>query len=597
MKYLFLIAGLLCVLIHGAYSQCMDSLWISSPGTQNTDQGTGVALANDGTIVACGYVDVTGITQGFGWLTKVNPATGDANWTHQYPGGSQSIFTDVARTNDGGFICGGWARNPANNDQNFWLLRTNPDGDSIWSHTYGHEFANQATSVIAAPDGGFVIAGRSHSLPGGSGGHDWWVLKTNSNGDSLWSAHVGNPDEDTAYDMIATASNNYLIGGRSVLDTTGAGRMALFSQSGNVMWDHLYEFDANVEIHGLYQGPSGLGYLACGAQHAQNEDNDVMLMETDDQGNLLWHRKFEFDVASSATAECILPDLHGGYYLVGYASPLAIENSDIFVLHISECGDSIGTRWIGNSVDEMSETAIIVNDAEIVTIGAARLPGDQREILLYGLSNDTCNIPPCSFTRVTPQDSTMPDIQAGPITLNWTASHDPEGAQIQYIFHLEHNYFEQGVSPTDTIIADTSVNLQIDLPVSPLDEIFDFRWTVKATDGQDTVEASNGEGFFQLDIIMDADEFIPYPSSLILSAAPNPFNPTTTLSFTLAQSSLVQLDLFDIQGRLVQTLADNVMNAGSHTVTVDGTSLASGIYFANLRVNNQTSIAKLVLMK
>jgi len=580
-----------------AYSQCMDSLWISSPGTQNSDQGTGVALANDGTVVACGYVDVTGITQGFGWLTKVNPATGDANWTHQYSGGSQSIFTDVARTNDGGFICGGWARNPANNDQNYWLMRVNPDGDSLWSHTYGHEFANQATSVIAAPDGGFVIAGRSHSLPGGSGGHDWWVLKTNSNGDSLWSARVGNPDEDTAYDMIATASNNYLVGGRSILDSTGAARMALFTPAGSVLWDHLYEFDANVEIHGLFQGSSGIGFLACGAQHAQNGNNDVMLMETDDSGNLLWHKKFSFDISGAAVANTILPDGHDGYYLIGHAQRTSTTNNDVFALHVSSCGDSVGIKWVGNTVSEEAARAVITSFDEIVTAGVAVLPENQREMLLYGLSIDTCNIPPCSFTRVTPQDSTMPDIQAGPITLNWTASHDPEGAPIQYIFHLEHNYFEQGVSPTDTMIADTSVTLQIDLPVSPLDQIFDFHWTVKATDGIDTVEARNGEGFFQLDIIMDADENVLSPSDFTLSAYPNPFNPTTTLNFTLSQPTHVNLDLFDIQGRLVQSLTNNLMSAGSHSISVDGTTLSSGIYFANLRANNQTRIAKLVLMK
>ncbi len=579
-----------------AYSQCMDSLWISSPGTQNSDQGTGVALANDGTVVACGYVDVTGITQGFGWISKVNPATGEATWSHQYSGGSQSIFTDIARTNDGGFICGGWARNPANNDQNYWLLRVNPDGDSIWSRTYGHEFANQATSVNVAPDGGFVIAGRSHSLPGGAGGHDWWILKTNSNGDSLWSARVGNPDEDTAYDMIVTAGNNYLVGGRSILDSTGAARMALFGPTGTVLWDHLYEFDANVEIHGLFQGSSGLGYIACGAQHGLNQNNDVMLMETDDAGNLLWHKKFTFDIPGAAVANSILPDGHDGYYLIGHAQRTSTTDNDVFALHVSSCGDSVGIRWVGNTVSEEANRAVITSFDEIVTSGVAVLSGNQREILLYGLSNDFCNMPPCSFTRVTPQDSTMPSL-AQPFVMNWTASNDPEGAPIHYIFHLEHNYLEHGVSPTDTVVTDNFVNLQIDIPVTPLDEIFDFHWRVWATDGIDTVEASNGEGFFQLDITMDADEFVPYPSTLVLSAYPNPFNPVTTLSFTLDRPQHVLLDLIDIQGRHVQSLVNNSLNSGSHSVTVEGNALASGIYFARLQAGAQTRMSKLVLMK
>ncbi|NUO19279.1 T9SS type A sorting domain-containing protein [bacterium] len=588
---------LLFLLTSTAYSQCMDSLWISSPGTQNSDQGTGVALANDGMVVACGYVDVTGITQGFGWLSKVNPATGEATWSHQYSGGSQSILTDIARTNDGGFICGGWARNPANNDQNYWLLRVNPDGDSIWSRTYGHEFANQATSVNVAPDGGFVIAGRSHSLPGGAGGHDWWVLKTNSNGDSLWSARVGSFDEDTAYDMIVTAGNNYLVGGRSVLDSTGAARMALFGPTGTLLWDHLYEFDANVEIHGLFQGSSGLGYVACGAQHGLNQNNDVMLMETDDSGNLLWHRKFEFDIPGAAVANTILPDGHDGYYLIGHAQRVSTTDNDVFVLHVSSCGDSVGIKWVGNAVSEEAARAVITSFDEIITSGVAVLPGNQREILLYGLSNDFCNMPPCSFTRITPRDSTMPDLDF-PFVMNWRASHDPEGAPIQYTFHIESTYPEDFfISPHDTVTTDTFYHLELMVPLSPLDEVFEFRWRVWATDGINTVEASNGEGFFQLDIIMDADDNLLTPNDFTLSAYPNPFNPTTTLNFTLSQSSHVQLDLFDIQGRLVTSLANEIMTAGSHNVSVDGSGLASGIYFAKLQAGAQARTAKLVMMK
>ena len=193
----------------------------------------------------------------------------------------------------------------------------------------------------------------------------------------------------------------------------------------------------------------------------------------------------------------------------------------------------------------------------------------------------------------------MPDLQTEyPIGLTWTHSLDSEGAPIQYIFHIESTYPEDFfISPHDTVSADTFYHLELMFPLSPLDDIFDFRWTVKATDGQDTIEASNGEGFFQLDIIMDADETILHPTSFILSAAPNPFNPATTLSFTLEKSSHVTLDLFDIQGRYVQSLASEVMSAGKHSMNVDGSTLSSGIYFAKLQAGTQSRVAKLVLMK
>jgi hypothetical protein len=69
---------------------------------------------------------------------------------------------------------------------------------------------------------------------------------------------------------------------------------------------------------------------------------------------------------------------------------------------------------------------------------------------------------------------------------------------------------------------------------------------------------------------------------------PNPFNPTTSLSFTLAHSSLVTLVVFDVIGNEVVTLFNNVsQDAGEHQISFDASSLSSGIYFYRLTVNNE----------
>ncbi len=65
----------------------------------------------------------------------------------------------------------------------------------------------------------------------------------------------------------------------------------------------------------------------------------------------------------------------------------------------------------------------------------------------------------------------------------------------------------------------------------------------------------------------------------ILTNAPNPFNPATTISFTLPADSHATLTVHDITGRKVATLADNFMSAGKHSAVFDGSNLASGVYF------------------
>jgi hypothetical protein len=87
------------------------------------------------------------------------------------------------------------------------------------------------------------------------------------------------------------------------------------------------------------------------------------------------------------------------------------------------------------------------------------------------------------------------------------------------------------------------------------------------------------------------------PSAISLSAFPNPFNPTTTLSFTLPRAGKTKIVIYDITGREVRTLSDQIFEAGEHTLRFDGSGLPSGIYFARMTSGNSTTTQKLLLLK
>ncbi len=84
---------------------------------------------------------------------------------------------------------------------------------------------------------------------------------------------------------------------------------------------------------------------------------------------------------------------------------------------------------------------------------------------------------------------------------------------------------------------------------------------------------------------------------LLLQNYPNPFNARTTFKFSLAEAANVKLQIFDIAGRLVETLADCEFDAGENSVTWDATDQSSGIYFARLAGNTGSVSKKLVLLK
>lgn len=78
---------------------------------------------------------------------------------------------------------------------------------------------------------------------------------------------------------------------------------------------------------------------------------------------------------------------------------------------------------------------------------------------------------------------------------------------------------------------------------------------------------------------------------------PNPFNPTTQIEFTIAETSNVTLEVFNIQGQRVATLLDEIKSAGVHTASFDASSLSTGLYLYRLKAGSYTDVRKMILIK
>lgn len=98
--------------------------------------------------------------------------------------------------------------------------------------------------------------------------------------------------------------------------------------------------------------------------------------------------------------------------------------------------------------------------------------------------------------------------------------------------------------------------------------------------------------------IVTAAENDELPQSVVLRQNfPNPFNPTTTIRYVLPAAERVQIGVYDVLGRRVATLVDDVMPAGEHQVRFDGEKLASGTYFYRLTTESSTRSRKMLLIK
>jgi len=144
------------------------------------------------------------------WLVKTD-AVGDCVWTRVFGGSDYDVCHSVRQTDDGGFIAAGYTDSFGSGGTDFWLLKTNADGDSLWSRTFGGWASDNCYSVQQTPDGGYILAGLTSSF--GAGGYDFWLVRTDTNGDSLWSRTFGGIENDICRCVELTSDSGFITAG------------------------------------------------------------------------------------------------------------------------------------------------------------------------------------------------------------------------------------------------------------------------------------------------------------------------------------------------------------------------------------------------
>ena len=124
-----------------------------------------------------------------------------------------------------------------------------------------------------------------------------------------------------------------------------------------------------------------------------------------------------------------------------------------------------------------------------------------------------------------------------------------------------------------------------------------YYWSVQAIDNSYEGSTFASEKTFT-NIVIIEEVTSPIPSVYSLAQNyPNPFNPTTTILYQLPKSTYVKLSIYDITGKLVETLVNEHKNAGYYSVNWDATNVSSGIYIYKIDASNFSSVKKCLIVK
>ena len=202
----------------------------------------------------------------------------------------------------------------------------------------------------------------------------------------------------------------------------------------------------------------------------------------------------------------------------------------------------------------------------------------------------------------------LDDVETGNLDLYWDTAIDMEGDLLSYHFTAELRALENIggalLFDLDTVLTATHLRVSYSQLVELIADqgllLAELQWNVAAYDGEYSTVSSNGPAVLVVDVqgaILHTDgKTVPLAFALHHNS-PNPFNPVTIIRFTLKTQANASLRVFDITGRLVETLIDGPRASGKHEIVWHAGHLPSGTYLVQMKSENFVKTRKMALLK
>lgn len=258
-----------------------NTIWSKVVGTEDNDNIERIKKTDDGGFVLCGDIEKYFEYKYLIW--KFN-SSGDSLWAKIYDFGRGM---DIDQTSDGGYMMVVFPYAMLTTIHQFQLVRFDSSGDTLWTRFYGGNDVEVAYAGEQTNDGGYIIAGRTDSY--GNGGSDFYLLKTNANGEQLWDKTFGGDQDDRAFTMTETADGGFIIGGYTASFNAGFFDFYLVktNSGGDTIWTKTCGGNWQEEIYDIKETSDG-GYAAVGYTNSFDAGGNpnIYFVKTDVNGSL-----------------------------------------------------------------------------------------------------------------------------------------------------------------------------------------------------------------------------------------------------------------------------------------------------------------------
>lgn len=207
-----------------------------------------------------------------------------------YPENTGSVA--VVETPDGGFVAtGSGIPDEGTTQYGLSLYKVSADGDALWSRLYHFSADSRASGndLVLLPDGGFAICGRIDPYEGKD---QAWILRTDAQGDTLWTREWGWTYNDNPVGVLHLDNGiTVFINGR-LQNTTGGPHMIRYDMEGNLLWEKYVEFPSSggSPMAQDFCFATGIGGFYLLIENTINPS----VVHTDHEGNVIWYSQSPF---------------------------------------------------------------------------------------------------------------------------------------------------------------------------------------------------------------------------------------------------------------------------------------------------------------
>jgi hypothetical protein len=344
------------------------------------------------------------------WVIKTNEF-GTKLWDKRFGGDSYDYLKSMILTSDGGCILAGFSyseisgnKTTSSGNGDFWIIKIDGTGLVLWQKSYGGIENEELSSIVATPDGNFVLGGFTSSPISGDvsqpsmGNRDYWLIKIDPLGNKIWDKRYGGSEYDHLTSIINTVDGGFLIGGISNSNISGNKSQMSFgfndfwvikiNDVGEMLWEKTFGGSENEALNGLLVASDG-GYIIYGDSNSgisgnKSQNNfgskDYWIVKADDSGLQVWDKGFGSEIFESLNS--VLPSGDGGYLLGG-----KLYSDDYHIKKINRFGSIIWDRKLGGDDYDNLKKIIPTRDGGYLLAGSSMsmVSGDKTEPIKFNL--------------------------------------------------------------------------------------------------------------------------------------------------------------------------------------------------------------------